>query len=77
MVSVAGEVASKVEMSAGDVEDLRRAVWLGELGDFTSDLARKRLDGRQATVDRIAEALMLRGCLSGDEFRQLLAEDEG
>lgn len=78
-LAAAGEAASSVRMSATDNEDLRRAIWLGELGhDFFAiravaiDRARQRLEPHRDAIDRIANELVQRGVLGREEFLELI-----
>ena len=82
LVAVAGAAVSEVPMSAQDHADLERAFWLADFDRrlFYTDrqtflqIAREQLAEHADKVDRVARALVERGRLSGDEFRELLHE---
>jgi hypothetical protein len=81
LIAVAGHAAAPSRpMSGSDNDSLERALWLGGLDqgyyfafrDVLVELAAEILDHHKDRVDRVADALIERGRLSGAELEELL-----
>jgi hypothetical protein len=85
LICCAGKAASpNTDMSGADNEGLERAMWLGGFDRrwFYSDraafleLAIEIIDHHRDGLERVADALVRRGRLSGDEFREILTGEK-